>query len=89
MRTGQLNGGLENHFVTGEWWRSDECWWEYCMYDWQNRYNFSWRIRPLYVISLDDRNIQRIHGGMCHWLFRRMVIRDIVDSIARIPAKFR
>lgn len=73
--------GLENGFATGEWWRPDEGWWEYCMYDWQNRYNFSWRIRPLYVINLDDRNIQRIHGGMCHWLFRRMVIEDIMTSL--------
>ena len=73
--------GLDNGFVTGEWWRPDSGWWEYCMYDWQNRYNFSWRIRPLYVINLDDRNIQRIHGGMCHWLFRRMVIEDIITSL--------
>ena len=72
--------GLENGYVTGEWWRPDEKWWEYCMYDWQNRYNFSWRIRPLYVLDLDSGSIQRIPGGMCHWLFRRMVIRDIFAS---------
>lgn len=60
--------GLENNYVTGEWWRPDEGWWEYCMYDWQNRYNYSWRIRPLYVIDLDSGYIQRIPGGMCHWL---------------------
>lgn len=73
--------GLKNGFVTGEWWRSDAGWWEYCMYDWQNRYNFSWRIRPLYVLSLETGNIQRIPGGMCHWLFRRMVVGDIWVSL--------
>lgn len=73
--------GLENDYVTGEWWRSDAGWWEYCMYDWQNRYNYSWRIRPLYVIDLDDGYIQRIPGGMGHWLFRKLVIKDILTSM--------
>ena len=73
--------GLENNYVTGEWWRPDEGWWEYCMYDWQNRYNYSWRIRPLYVIDLDSGYIQRIPGGMCHWLFRKMVIMDLLNSM--------
>ena len=73
--------GLENGYVTGEWWRPDERWWEYCMYDWQNRYNYSWRIRPLYVLDLNSGNIQRIPGGMCHWLFRKMVIKDIFASL--------
>ncbi len=73
--------GLKNGYVTGEWWRGDEGWWEYCMYDWQNRYNISWRIRPLYVIDMESGNIQRIPGGMGHWLFRRQVIKDIMNSI--------
>ena len=73
--------GLENNYVTGEWLRPDEGWWEYCMYDWQNRYNYSWRIRPLYVIDLDSGYIQRIPGGMCHWLFRKMVIMDLLNSM--------
>lgn len=73
--------GLKNGYITGEWWRSDREWWEYCMYDWQNRYNYSWRIRPLYVIRLDTGHIQRIPGGMCHWLFRRLVINDILATI--------
>lgn len=47
------------------------------MYDWQNRYNYSWRIRPLYVLNLNDKYMQRIPGGMCHWLFRKMVVDDI------------
>lgn len=73
--------GLKNGYVAGEWWRPDSGWWEYCMYDWQNRYNYSWRIRPLYVIDLYEGNIQRIHGGMCHWLFRKLVIKDIMTSL--------
>lgn len=75
---GATEWGLRKGYVTGEWWRKDTGWWEYCMYDWQNRYNYSWRIRPLYVLNLNNRYMQRIPGGMCHWLFRRMVIRDII-----------
>lgn len=76
---GVTNWGLKNGYVTGEWWRGDlrARWWEYCMYDWQNRYNDSWRIRPLYVISINEESIQRIPGGMIHWLFNKMVICDI------------
>lgn len=73
--------GLTNGYVTGEWWRSDARWWEYCMYDWQNRYNYSWRIRPLYVIDLDENIFQRTPCGMAHWLFQKMVLRDLAQSI--------
>lgn len=73
--------GLNNGYTTGEWWRGDQKWWEYCMYDWQNRYNQSWRIRPLYVLNLTDRLMQRIPGGMCHWLFRKMVLEDIMTTL--------
>lgn len=69
--------GLENGYVTGEWWRKDCHWWEYCLYDWQNRYNHSWRIRPLYVLDLEGGCIQRIPGGMTHWLFRWIVVKDL------------
>ncbi len=75
---GATKWGLQNGYVTGEWWRKDAGWWEYCMYDWQNRYNYSWRIRPLYVLNLSDKYMQRIPGGMCHWLFRKMVATDII-----------
>lgn len=75
---GATKWGLQNGYVTGEWWRKDAGWWEYCMYDWQNRYNYSWRIRPLYVLNLSDKYMQRIPGGMCHWLFRKMVVDDII-----------
>lgn len=70
--------GLEHGFTTGEWWRKDAGWWEYCMYDWQNRYNESFRIRPLYVLDLDRHFLLRTPGGMHHWLFRRLVWDDIV-----------
>lgn len=75
---GVTKWGLQQGYTTGEWWRADSRWWEYCMYDWQNRYNDSWRIRPLYVLSLDDEIFQRIPGGMHHWLFRQMVIDDLL-----------
>ncbi len=72
--------GLNNGYTTGEWWRGDEGWWEFCMYDWQNRYNESWRIRPLYIMDASTKNIERMPGGMHHWLFRWMVVKDIVIS---------
>ena len=82
---GVTEWGLKHGYVTGEWWRGDPraLWWEYCMYDWQNRYNDSWRIRPLYVISLNDSSIQRIPGGMIHWLFNKMVLCDIGRYLER------
>lgn len=82
--TGTTDWGLRNGYATGEWWRGDRNWWEYCMYDWQNRYNESWRIRPLYVLNLHEECIQRIPGGMTHWLFRRMVLEDIGDTLNRL-----
>lgn len=80
---GVTDWGLKNGYVTGEWWRGDEGWWEYCMYDWQNRYNDSWRIRPLYVLNLRDKCIQRIPGGMYHWLFNSLVLRDLMTYIGK------
>ena len=73
--------GLKHGYTTGEWWRDGTDWWEYCMYDWQNRYNSSWRIRPLYVENLNKNRVLRIPGGMAHWFFRGMVIEDLLKSI--------
>lgn len=80
---GATKWGLQKGYVTGEWWRKDTGWWEYCMYDWQNRYNYSWRIRPLHVLNLNDKCMQRIPGGMCHWLFRQMVVEDIITYLEK------
>lgn len=81
---GATDWGLKHGYVTGEWWRDDADWWEYCMYDWQNRYNDSWRIRPLYVLDISDKRLQRIPGGMYHWLFNRMAIQDLYCHISKI-----
>ena len=80
------NWGLNNGYVSGEWWRSDRNtkWWEICMYDRQNRYNDSWRIRPIYAINSNTGIMQRISGGTAHWLFRKMVWDDLKNSIKRI-----
>lgn len=81
---GATEWGLNHGYTTGEWWRrlnEDEGWWEYCMYDWQNRYNSSWRIRPVYVEDLNKNHVVRIPGGMSHWFFREMVINDLGHSI--------
>ena len=81
--TAVSNWGLNNGYVCGEWWRSDRetNWWEICMYDRQNRYNESWRIRPIYAIHSHSGIMQRIPGGPAHWLFRRQVISDIGDTL--------
>lgn len=83
--TGATRWGLDNGYTTGEWWRkkSGTCpgWWEYCMYDWRNRYNSTWRIRPCYVEDLNHKRILRIPGGMGHWLFRSIVIKDLFSSL--------
>lgn len=74
--------GLKHNYTTGEWWRKEKNWWEYVLYDPGNRYNHVWRIRPLYIINPDKMDgLIRVEGGMVHWLFRKIVIKDIIDSI--------
>lgn len=77
------NWGLNNGYVCGEWWRSDRNtnWWEICMYDRQNRYNESWRIRPIYAIHSYSGIMQRIPGGPAHWFFRKQAVKDISYTI--------
>ena len=77
------NWGLNNGYVTGEWWREDGEWWEICLYDRQNKYNESWRIRPIYAIYIHNGIMQRIPGGPAHWLFRKQVIDDLLDTLSK------
>lgn len=77
------NWGLNHGYVTGEWWRADGPWWEICLYDRQNRYNESWRIRPIYAIYAHSGIMQRIKGGPAHWLFRKQVFKDINETLSR------
>ena len=70
----------KNHgYTTGEWW-NPYGYWEYCMFDWQNAYNNPWRIRPIYVFNFRTGVAQHINGGFRHWLFSKMVLRDILKS---------
>ena len=69
----------EHGYTTGEWWNRYG-YWEYCMYDWKNAYNNPWRIRPIYVFNFRTGLAQHIKGGCRHWLFSKMVIRDIVKN---------
>lgn len=76
--------GEEHGYVTGEWWNEVGGYWEYCMFDWQNRYNHPWRIRPVYVFNFRTGRAQHIKGGMRHWLFDKVVIDDIIKSIQKL-----
>ena len=67
-----------NGYDTAEWWNG--AYWEYCMFDWQNKYNYPWRIRPIYVFNIETGLAQHIDGGFRHWLFSEMVIDDILKS---------
>ena len=69
----------KNGYTTAEWWNG--AYWEYCMFDWQNRYNHPWRIRPIYVFNLKTGFAQHIDGGFRHWLFSKSVLDDINSSI--------
>ena len=60
-------------YTTVEWWNQYGNYWEYCLLDWKNRYNHPWRIRPIYVVKVNNGLPQRIRGGMVHWLFRKEV----------------
>ena len=70
----------KNGYNTGEWWNIRGGYWEYCMFDWQNRYNHPWRIRPIYVFNFRTGRAQHIDCGLRHWLFSKVVIDDIVKS---------
>lgn len=72
--------GLDNGYHSIEWWRSDCRWWEYCMLDWQNKYNESWRIRPIMVMNVNSYFFKRIPGGARHWLFDTDILQDLSDS---------
>lgn len=67
-----------NGYDTAEWWNGS--YWEYCMFDWQNKYNNPWRIRPIYVFNIETGLAQHIDGGFRHWLFSKMVMNDILKS---------
>ena len=73
--------GLNNGYVTIEWWRADQSWWEYCLLDWKNKYNESWRIRPVMVLNLENHFFNRVKGGSRHWLFDRMMFNDFLQTI--------
>lgn len=65
-----------NGYTAGEWYNPRGVW-EYCLFDWQNRYNHPWRIRPIYVLNLRTGRAQHITGGMQHWLFDHEVMEDL------------
>lgn len=73
--------GLKNGYKAIEWWRSDRKWWEYCLLDWQNKYNESWRIRPIMVLNPRSYFFKRTDGGSRHWFFDKMILGDIGNTI--------
>lgn len=76
--------GDQHGYTTGEWYNPKGVW-EYCLFDWQNRYNHPWRIRPIYILNVKTFVAQHVRGGVQHWLFDRAVINDILSSsIGRI-----
>ena len=83
------NYGEKNGYVTGEWWNDGGGYWEYCMFDWQNRYNHPWRIRPVYVFNFRTGRAQHIKGGMRHWLFDKTVMKDIKKSFLRLLRRMK
>ena len=76
-----LNRYAEKHgYTTGEWWNQRGGYWEFCMFDWQNRYNHPWRIRPIYVFNFRTGRAQHIQCGMRHWLFSKVVTDEILKD---------
>ena len=76
-----LNRYAENNgYNTGEWWNQRGGYWEYCLFDWQNRYNHPWRIRPIFVFNFRTGRAQHIESGLRHWLFSKVVMDDILKS---------
>ena len=67
-----------NGYTTGEWYNYAGVW-EYCLFDWKNRYNHPWRIRPIYMLNLRTGRAQHVTGGMQHWLFDKAVMENIFE----------
>lgn len=77
----ELNKYANKHgYTTGEWWNSRGGYWEFCLFDWQNRYNHPWRIRPIYVFNFRTGRAEHIESGLRHWLFSKPVINDITNN---------
>lgn len=74
---------MKHHYVSGEWWNAPNVYWEYCLYDWKDRYNHPWRIRPVYVFNVRTSRLQHIEGGMQHWLFDQSILTDLYESIKK------
>lgn len=79
--------GKKHGYTTGEWW-NDRGYWEFCLFDYQNRYNHPWRIRPIYVFNFRTGLAQPIKGGTQHWLFDKVIINDIIWSIKKDYIRF-
>lgn len=80
----ELNTYAERHrYTTGEWWNEHGGYWEYCMFDWRNRYNYPWRIRPIYLYNFRTHTAQHIKGGLQHWFFDRAVLASLGRSLAK------
>ena len=77
-----LNRYAENNgYNTGEWWNQRGGYWEYCLFDWQNKYNHPWRIRPIYMLNLRTGRAQHVTGGMQHWLFDKGVLENLFRGL--------
>lgn len=85
------NYANSHHYTTGEWWNEKGGYWEYCMFDWKNRYNYPWRIRPIYLYNFRTHTAQHIKGGLQHWFFDRAVLasmgRSLKEWTKRITAR--
>lgn len=79
----RLNAYASQHgYTTGEWWNGRGGYWEYCLFDWKDKYNHPWRIRPVYVYNFRTGLVQHIEGAMQHWLFDRVILNDILSSMS-------
>jgi uncharacterized protein YgiM (DUF1202 family) len=77
---GEINKFADSHgYTMGEWYNSGV--WEYCLFDWQNRYNHPWRIRPVYMLNLRTGRAQHVTGGMQHWLFDKGVLENLFRGL--------
>ena len=84
----ELNRFGDRHgYTTGEWYNPRGVW-EYCLFDWQDRYNHPWRIRPIYILNVRTFVAQHVRGGVQHWLFDRAVINDILSCFENLLVSF-
>lgn len=73
-RLGRItSSSLKNGYTSVYSWAQEandsQKWWEIIMLDSKGAYDNKWRIRPMYIVDLNNMSRKRVPGGMSLWTF--------------------